>query len=190
MRNITNSINSLQNRAPKLQNTFTSAFGKIGAAIAAAFSVKAITEFSKKALELASNLQEVQNVVDVTFGKMSEKINKFSKAAILNLGMSETSAKKYSGVFGAMAKSFGFSTEEATNMAMAITSLTGDVASFYNLSHDLAYTKLKSIFTGETETLKDLGVVMTQTALNQYALANGYGKTVQQMTEQEKVVFR
>lgn len=190
MRNITNSINSLQNRAPKLQNTFTSAFGKIGAAIAAAFSVKAITEFSKKALELASNLQEVQNVVDVTFGKMSEKINKFSKAAILNLGMSETSAKKYAGVFGAMAKSFGFSTEEATNMAMAITSLTGDVASFYNLSHDLAYTKLKSIFTGETETLKDLGVVMTQTALNQYALANGYSKTVQQMTEQEKVVLR
>lgn len=189
-RNITNSINNLQNRAPRLQSAFTGAFGKIGMAITAAFSVKAITDFSKKCLELASNLQEVQNVVDVTFGGMTDKVNKFAKAAIVNLGMSETSAKKYAGTFGAMAKSFGFGTEQATNMALAITSLTGDVASFYNLSHDLAYTKLKSIFTGETETLKDLGVVMTQTALNQYALANGYAKTVKEMTEQEKVVLR
>ena len=189
-RNVTNSINNLQNRAPKLQSAFTGAFGKIGAAITAAFSVRAITEFSKKCLELASNLQEVQNVVDVTFGEMTDKVNKFAKAAIVNLGMSETSAKKYAGTFGAMAKSFGFGTKQATDMALAITSLTGDVASFYNLSHDLAYTKLKSIFTGETETLKDLGVVMTQTALNQYALANGYAKTVKEMTEQEKVVLR
>lgn len=189
-RNITNSINNLQNRAPKLQGAFTSAFGKIGMAITAAFSVKAITDFSKKCLELASNLQEVQNVVDVTFGDMTDKVNKFAKAAIVNLGMSETSAKKYAGTFGAMAKSFGFGTKQATDMALAITSLTGDVASFYNLTHDLAYTKLKSIFTGETETLKDLGVVMTQTALNQYALANGYGKTVKEMTEQEKVILR
>lgn len=189
-RNVTNSINNLQNRAPKLQSAFTGAFGKIGAAITAAFSVRAITEFSKKCLELASNLQEVQNVVDVTFGEMTDKVNKFAKAAIVNLGMSETSAKKYAGTFGAMAKSFGLNTKQATDMALAITSLTGDVASFYNLSHDLAYTKLKSIFTGETETLKDLGVVMTQTALNQYALANGYAKTVKEMTEQEKVVLR
>lgn len=189
-RNITNSINNLQNRAPKLQGAFTSAFGKIGMAITAAFSVKAITEFSKKCLELASNLQEVQNVVDVTFGSMNTEINKFAKAAIVNLGMSETTAKKFAGTYGAMAKSFGFTTKEATNMAIAITSLTGDVASFYNLRHDLAYTKLKSIFTGETETLKDLGVVMTQAALNQYALANGYGKTVKEMTEQEKVILR
>ena len=189
-RNITNSINNLQNRAPRLQSAFTGAFGKIGMAITAAFSVKAITEFSKKCLELASNLQEVQNVVDVTFGSMNTEINKFAKAAIVNLGMSETTAKKFAGTYGAMAKSFGFTTKEATNMAMAITSLTGDVASFYNLRHDLAYTKLKSIFTGETETLKDLGVVMTQAALNQYALANGYGKTVKEMTEQEKVILR
>ena len=64
------------------------------------------------------------------------------------------------------------------------------MASFYNISQDLAYIKLKSVFTGETETLKDLGVVMTQSALDQYALANGYGKTTSEMTEQEKVALR
>lgn len=75
-------------------------------------------------------------------------------------------------------------------MSAAITGLTGDVASFYNLSTDEAYTKLKSIFTGETEPLKELGVVMTQTALDQYALNEGLGKTTRTMTEQEKVLLR
>jgi hypothetical protein len=71
--------------------------------------------------------------------------------------MSETMAKKYTGTFGAMAKSFGFTEQEAFEMSTALTQLTGDVASFYNLDHDEAYTKLKSVFTGETEALKDLG---------------------------------
>ena len=74
-------------------------------------------------------------------------------------------------------------------MASAITTLTGDVASFYNLSNDEAFTKLKSVFTGETESLKSLGVVMTQSALDEYALANGFGKTTAKMSEQEKVAL-
>ena len=61
---------------------------------------------------------------------------------------------------------------------------------FYNISQDEAYTKLKSVFTGETESLKDLGVVMTQTALDAYAMANGYGKTTAAMSEAEKVALR
>jgi len=190
MKKVNSSISNLQAQAPKIESAFSSAFGKIGKLAVAAFSVKAIVDFSKRALSLASDLQEVQNVVDTTFGSMSGSINKFSKAAILNLGMSETSAKRMSGTYGAMAKAFGFTTEQAANMAMSITTLTGDVASFYNLEHDVAYTKLKSIFTGETETLKDLGIVMTQTALDSYALANGYGKTTKAMSEQEKVSLR
>ena len=75
-------------------------------------------------------------------------------------------------------------------MSTALTGLAGDVASFYNISQDEAFTKLKSVFSGETETLKDLGIVMTQTALDQYALANGFGKTTSAMTEQEKVALR
>ncbi len=89
-----------------------------------------------------------------------------------------------------MSKAFNFSTAQAYDMSAALTGLSGDVASFYNISQDEAYTKLKSVFTGETETLKDLGVVMTQNALDAYALANGYGKTTSKMTEQEKVALR
>lgn len=89
-----------------------------------------------------------------------------------------------------MSKSFGFAEKDAYSMSTALTQLAGDVASFYNISQDEAYTKLKSVFTGETETLKDLGIVMTENALNSYAMAKGIGKTVSKMTEQQKVALR
>lgn len=163
---------------------------KIGILIAGAFAVKGLVDFGKECLRLGSDLEEVQNVVDVTFPHMTDRVNEFARSAADAFGLSETMAKKYVGTFGAMAKSFGYSEEAAYDMATALTGLTGDVASFYNLSQEEAYTKLKSVFTGETETLKELGVVMTQNALDQYALANGYGKTTAKMTEQEKVALR
>ena len=163
---------------------------KIGLAIGAAFAVGKLVQFGKEAIELGSDLQEVQNVVDVTFTTLSHKVDEFAKAAAATAGLSETMAKKYVGTFGAMSKSFGFTESAAYEMSTALTQLTGDVASFYNLSQDEAYTKLKSVFTGETESFKDLGVVMTQSALDAYAMANGFGKTTQAMTEQEKVALR
>lgn len=163
---------------------------RIGILIGSAFAVGKLIQFSKECIELGSDLAEVQNVVDVTFTTMSDKVNEFAKNAMTSAGLSETMAKQYVGTFGAMSKSFGFSEAQAYDMSTALTQLTGDVASFYNISQDLAYIKLKSVFTGETETLKDLGVVMTQSALDQYALANGYGKTTSEMTEQEKVSLR
>lgn len=163
---------------------------KAGVAFAAAFGVKKTVDFGKQCLELGSDLAEVQNVVDVTFPGMTAQVDKFAKSAAQSFGLSETMAKQYTGTFGAMAKAFGFTEQQAYDMGSTLTGLAGDVASFYNLSQDEAYTKLKSVFTGETESLKDLGVVMTQTALDSYALANGFGKTTSAMTETEKVALR
>lgn len=168
----------------------TSMAKKAGAALAAAFTVKKIVDFGKECIELGSDLAEVQNVVDVTFPHMTAQVDKFAQSAATTFGLSETMAKKFTGTFGAMAKAFGFSESAAYDMSTTLTGLAGDVASFYNISQDEAYTKLKSVFTGETESLKELGVVMTQSALDAYALANGYGKTTQAMSEAEKVALR
>lgn len=165
----------------------------VGAILKSVFivgAVRSIVQFGKECVELGSDLEEVQNVVDVTFTTMSKKVDEFAKNAAISAGLSETMAKRYVGTFGAMAKSFGFTEQAAYDMATSLTQLSGDVASFYNISQDESYIKLKSVFTGETETLKDLGVVMTQAALDQYALANGFGKTTSAMTEQEKVALR
>ena len=179
-----------QGRFESQLRSITGVVKKAGAALVAAFSVKKIIDFGKDCLELGSDLEEVQNVVDVTFTHMSERVNTFAQSAAFSYGLSETMAKRFTGTFGAMAKSFGFSEEAAYEMSTTLTGLSGDVASFYNISQDEAYTKLKSVFTGETETLKDLGIVMTQSALDAYALANGYGKTTEKMTEMERVALR
>lgn len=175
----TNQLNGIQQKVM--------GFAKV---LAGAFAVKKLIDFGSEAIKLGSDLNEVQNVVDVAFPKMSKQVDEFAKSAMYASGLSETMAKRYTGTFGAMSKAFGFSEQQAYEMSTALTSLAGDVASFYNISQDETYTKLKSVFTGETETLKDLGVVMTQTALDAYAMANGFGKTTAEMSEAEKVALR
>lgn len=179
-----------QGNFQKQMSGITGLAKKAGAALAAAFATKQLISFGKECLELGSDLAEVQNVVDVTFPAMTAQVDTFAKSAAASFGLSETMAKQYTGTFGSMAKAFGFTEQQAYDMSKSLTGLAGDVASFYNLSQDEAYTKLKSVFTGETESLKDLGVVMTQTALDSYALANGFGKTTSAMSEAEKVALR
>lgn len=184
---IFNQLTGASNKAAKQATSIFSGFGK---KIAAGLSIAAVTKFTKDCIEVGSNVTEVQNVVDTAFKDLSWQADQWASNAMTNFGLSELSAKKYMGVFGQMSNAMGITGKAALDMAENVTGLTGDVASFYNLGTDEAYTKLKSIWTGETETLKDLGVVMTQTNLDQYALNNGFGKTTAKMTEQEKVMLR
>lgn len=188
------SIKGIGNQSKRTSKEISSGLGsalkKIGTMLISAFAIKKLVDFSKECVELGSDLSEVQNVVDVTFPHMSEQINQFAKNAASQFGLSETMSKRFTGTFGAMAKAFGFGEKAAYDMSTTLTGLAGDVASFYNINQDEAYTKLKSVFTGETESLKDLGIVMTQTALDAYALQNGFGKTSAQMSEMEKVALR
>lgn len=180
----------MQNVGNYAQKSMSRSFAGIGKIVAGAFATGAVIAFGKSCIDLGSDLAEVQNVVDVTFPHMNGQVNEFAKNAINQFGLSETVAKRMTGTYGAMSKAFGFSEKAAYDMSTSLTGLAGDVASFYNIDPNEAYTKLKSVFSGETETLKDLGIVMTQNALDQYALANGYGKTTAKMSEQEKVSLR
>lgn len=164
--------------------------GGIGKAMLALKAASVLVDFGKQAVSLASDLQEVQNVVDTAFGDMAYKCEEFASIAIEQFGMSELAAKQASSTYMAMAKSMGIAAESASDMAIEIAKLTGDVASFYNITQDEASTKLKSIFTGETETLKDLGVVMTQANLKAYALSIGITKDISAMTQAELVSLR
>lgn len=149
-----------------------------------------LLKLGKEALQVASDLTEVQNIVDVAFGSMAWKAEKFSKTALEAFGMSELSAKKTSGTYMTMAKSAGINENAASDMAVTLAGLTGDVASFYNISQNLADVRLKSVFTGETETLKELGVVMTQTNLQAYALSQGINKNISDMNQAEQTTLR
>lgn len=166
------------------------AFSKIGRVIAAALSIAAIVAFGKSCIDLGSQLAEVDNVIQQAVPSMEGAIDQFAKNSIKNFGLSEIAAKRYTGVFSSMARGFGINEEAAASMGMTMTALVADVASFYDTSQDAAYTKLKSVFTGETESLKDLGVVMTQANLQAFALEKGYKKKISAMSEAEKVALR
>lgn len=163
---------------------------KLGGIIAGAFAISTLVNFGRECVELGSNVAEVQNVVNVAFGDMTDKVEQFADAAIEKFGMSELAAKKTASTYMAMAKGMGVAEDAASDMAISLAGLTGDVASFYNISQAMADTKLKSVFTGETESLKELGVVMTQANLQAYALRQGITKEISSMTQAEQVALR
>lgn len=171
-------------------NKVDSALKKVAKVAAAYISVKALVSFSKSCVQLGSDLSEVQNVVDVTFGSMSKQIDAFSKAAIKQFGLSETAAKKYSSTMGAMLKSMGMSTDQAFNMSTTLAGLAGDLASFYNLTTDEAFAKLRSGISGETEPLKQLGINLSVANLEAYALSQGITKSYNAMTQAEQATLR
>ncbi|WP_341877589.1 hypothetical protein [Defluviitalea saccharophila] len=153
-------------------------------------SLRAITGFVKAATELASDLTEVQNVVDVTFGSMAKDINDFASTALDNFGLSELSAKKFASTMGAMLKSSGLTGESVKNMSIELTKLTADMASFYNLKPEEAFQKIRAGISGETEPLKQLGINMSVANMQAYALAQGITRKWQAMSQAEQTMLR
>lgn len=182
-------INGINN-VEKSVNGLASAAKKLTGILVAAFAVDKIVQFGKEAIELGSDVAEVQNVVDVAFGDMAYMVEDFADTAITSFGMSELAAKRTASTYMAMASNMGVTQQQAAEMAITLAGLTGDVASFYNISQELADIKLRSVFTGETETLKDLGIVMTQANLEAYALANGINRSFQSMSQSEQLILR
>ena len=144
----------------------------------------------KNAINYSSDLAEAQNVVEQGFGSLSYMADEFASNSVQAFGMSALSAKKMSGQFAAMGRSLGVVPERAAEMSLSLTGLAGDLASFWNVSHDVAQTALESVFTGETESLKKFAVVMTQANLQQFAYSKGINKSVSAMTQAEQAQLR
>ena len=167
-----------------------SKFNVLNSTLARGLSLAALVAVGKKCLELSSDLVEVQNVVETTFGKSSNIINEFAESALKNFGLTELQAKKYVSTLGAIAKASGESEDATLQMSTNLTKLTADVASFFNYDYDTAFNKIRSGLTGETEPLKDLGVVMTVANLEQYRLAQGIQTSYSAMSSAEQMALR
>lgn len=176
--------------AQKGINSLTSSLKKLGGVVASVFAVGAIIKFGKEAIGLASDLVEVDNVVSKAFGNMRGEMDALADTAITQLGMSRLTAYQTGSTFMSMGRSMLDSADDAKVMALELTKLTGNMSSFFNVSQDLASIALKSIYTGETETLKQYGVVMTETNLKEFARAQGIKKAYSEMTQSEKVMLR
>ena len=164
-----------------------------------------------KAVNYSSDLTEVQNVVDVTFGKMSGKVEEFSKNSIKQLGMSELSVKQYASRFQAMGSAMGIGGNQIGNanaflnkqtngyvglsdsmadVSLNLTKLTADMASFYDVSQKDVAEDLQAIFTGQTRPLREYGIDLTQATLNEWAFKNGLDAAISSMSQAEKTMLR
>ena len=164
---------------------------KIAKAIGSAFVVKQVIEFGKAAVGVASDLNEVQNVVDTTFGTDGAiKVNEWARNAAEAFGESELQAKQFTSTLGAMFKSMGVGQADMEEMSMSLAGLAGDMASFYNLDPTEAFEKLRSGISGETEPLKQLGINMSVANLEAFALSEGITTAYDSMTQAEQATLR
>lgn len=167
------------------------------------------------AVDLASQLTEVQNVVDTTFGDMASKVDDFTKTSIQDFGMSELTIKQISSRFQALGTSIGISSEQVANgtavankalmsqnntlykttdsmadMSLNLTRLAGDMASFYDVDQADVAKSLQSIFSGTIAPLRRYGLDLTQATLSEWAMKNGLDANIKSMTQAEKVLLR
>ena len=174
-----------------MSNNFSSMLKKLVAGFSAVKIGKALLDIGKDAVEAASALQEVQNVVDVTFGDAgAAKIETWARNAGEQFGLTETQAKQFTSTLGAMMKSAGMTGDEIVDMSTDLAGLAADMASFYNLDFDTAFQKIRSGISGETEPLKQLGINMSVANLNAFALQQGLEKTFEKMTQGEQTMLR
>ena len=164
--------------------------GDLASKLSKTVKFAAVARFAKECTDLASELTELQNVVDQVFPTMNARLDEWSQNLISTFGLSEAKAKHYAGTMASMARSMGFTEEQAYAMSTRLAELSGDIASFYDMSSDEAFTKLESIFTGMVQPMRSLGINMTQASLDAYAMANGWGKTCDEMTEAERTLLR
>ena len=176
--------------ADSMGNSFSGMLKKVAAGFSAAKIGKALLDLGKEAVQAASDLQEVQNVVDVTFGANANQIESWAKKAGTQFGLTETQAKKFTSTMGAMLKSSGMAGDEIVNVSTDLAGLAADMASFYNLDFEEAFSKIRSGISGQTMPLKELGIDMSVATLNAFALQKGLTKTFDQMSQSEQTMLR
>lgn len=150
----------------------------------------AVGDFIKQGIKLASDLTEVQNVVDVTFGDDAAQIYEWADAAAESFGISSLQAQNFTGTLGAMLKSQGIANDSILEMSENLAGLAGDMASFYNIDVEQAFEKIRSGISGETEPLKQLGINMNVANMEAYALSQGIEKTWNSMDVAEQTMLR
>ena len=182
-----NKYTASTNRAKKGTFSLASAIGKLYATYWLLF--RAFGKI-KDAIDISSQLTEVQNVVDVTFGKYASLVDKMSEISINEFGMSELTVKQVASRFQAMGTAMGFAQGEMADMSIELTKLTADMASFYNVEQDSVAEDLAAIFTGQTRPLRQYGIDLTQATLQEWALKQGMDANIKSMSQAEKTMLR
>lgn len=141
-------------------------------------------------MNYASQLTEVQNVIDNTFGRMQKGLNDLAKTSIQTYGINELTTKKIASTYAAMAKSMGLPQKQATDMALELTKRAADMASFFDVKPEKVAEDFQSIYTGMVRPLRKYGADLTIATLQEYANKKGIDQKVNSMTQAQKTMLR
>lgn len=189
-RSLTNSLNLFSSSTVKAKKSSFSLAAAIGKVYASYWLLFRAVGKVKSAIDISSDLTEVQNVVVNTFGQYTDLVEKFSKSAIKAYGISELTAKETASRFQAMGIAMGAPIKKMSDMSVSLTELSADLASFYNVEQADAARSLWSVFTGETEPMRKFGIDLTQNTLKEYAMKNGLDANISSMTQLQKTMLR
>ena len=149
-----------------------------------------LTAAGVASVKLASDLTETLGKTEIVFGNLSDTVIAWSETSVESMGLAQETALNMASTYGDLGTAMGLSVDEAANMSMSLVKLGADMASFKNISIERANVALQAVYTGETESLKAMGIVMTEANLEQFAMAQGCEKTYKSMSQTEKVMLR
>ncbi len=142
------------------------------------------------ASKMAMDVVESENLFEVSMGEMSNAARQWSEELSKSLGLNQYELRQLVGTFNVMFTSMGFGKDAAYQMSTSLVQLAYDMASFYNLKPEEAFEKLRAGITGETEPLKQLGILIDENTVKTYAYKNGIAQVGQELTEAQKVAAR
>lgn len=190
IRKVANSITGMFSNKNTGINEFGDGLKGITKNLLGFFSVYKMIDFGKETAELGSSLSEVQNVVETVFPSMTEAVEELAEKSLKSFGLSKNSYKDYISTMGALFKSAGFGEEQGFDMSKQLVELAADVASLRNMENSFTQEKMTAVITGQTRALRQLGADISITTMRQFAYQKGAKKTYDQMSQQEKIVWR
>ena len=190
LRNASNNTKQFQSQLSSVGNTAKQMKSTIAGAFAGLVAGVGFVELGKKSLMLASDLEEVKNVIDTTFGDSAKTINDWSAKAGGAFGLSQIQAKQFNGTLGAMMKTSGFTGAKLAEMTTNLSGLSGDIASFRNMNPEEAFEKMKAVINGSSEPVEELGLDFRVASLEAYALSKGITKSWKDMSNMEQIQVR
>lgn len=143
------------------------------------------------AADKASDYEENLNKLSVAFGDYADKVQSFTDNAQTDYGLSKVDASANASAFGALAKGIGLAEDQAADMAIELTKLSADLGSYFNTDVETSANALEGIFTGNAQSLKQFGVVMTDVNLEEFAKSIGMtAKEYKNLGSADKTLLR
>ena len=156
----------------------------------AAFAFKMFNDTVGRFITAASDAEEVANKFDVVFGDNAEAVRAWADEYGNSIGRATSTLMEFSSTLQDTFVPLGFARDDAAELAMSLSELALDVASFNNKMDADVIRDFQSALVGNHETVRKYGIVITEASLKQEALTSGIIKTERELTNQEKVQAR